>query len=139
MEKAVSVPPVRITASTLGCATNLRPSAPPEQGHETSRAGVAVGWRNHEMFEELNLRESQEILDDRAYLARLKDELTGQGFAVETQLAMGDPASELVKVAAELSFTLYTPPDYKEGQRVPAVLHQRHWSTLPLKSLSMSR
>jgi len=31
-------------------------SAPPEQGHETSRAGLAVGWRNHEMFEELNLR-----------------------------------------------------------------------------------
>jgi len=31
-------------------------SAPPEQGHETSRAGLAVGWRNDEMFEEVNIR-----------------------------------------------------------------------------------
>lgn len=31
-------------------------TAPPEQGHKTSRAGVAVGWRNNEVFEEINLR-----------------------------------------------------------------------------------
>lgn len=31
-------------------------SAPPEQGHKTSRAGLAVGWREDEFFEELNLR-----------------------------------------------------------------------------------
>lgn len=31
-------------------------TTPPEQGHKTSRAGVAVGWRNDELFEELNVR-----------------------------------------------------------------------------------
>ncbi len=31
-------------------------TAPPEEGHKTSRAGVAAGWRNNELFEEINLR-----------------------------------------------------------------------------------
>jgi hypothetical protein len=34
----------------------IPPTDPPEQGHRTSRAGVAAGWRNNELFEELNLR-----------------------------------------------------------------------------------
>ena len=37
--------------------------------------------------------------DDRAYLESLKRELTEAGRSVEIQLAMGDPASELVKIA----------------------------------------
>lgn len=31
-------------------------TAPPEQGHKTSRAGLGIGWRNDEIFEELTLR-----------------------------------------------------------------------------------
>ena len=34
----------------------IPPTDPPEQGHRTSRAGLAGGWRNNELFEELNLR-----------------------------------------------------------------------------------
>ena len=34
----------------------IPPTESPEQGHKTSRAGVATGWRNNELFEELNLR-----------------------------------------------------------------------------------
>lgn len=61
---------------------------------------VADGWvaRN---FDRLQLRESEEMREDRAYLARLQAELTAKGLHVETLLAMGDPASEIVRVAEE--------------------------------------
>jgi nucleotide-binding universal stress UspA family protein len=61
---------------------------------------VADGWvaRN---FDQLELRESEEMKDDRAYLDQLRDELTAQGFAVETHLAMGDPATELIKAVEQ--------------------------------------
>ena len=59
---------------------------------------VADGWvaRN---YDELALRESEEMKDDRAYLARVQDELVSRGFATRTHLAMGEPAKELVRVA----------------------------------------
>ncbi|HEX2452850.1 MAG TPA: universal stress protein [Vicinamibacterales bacterium] len=52
-------------------------------------------------FEDLKLRESEEIKDDRAYLERLCAELVSRGFDTRARLALGDPASELVKVAAQ--------------------------------------
>jgi len=52
-------------------------------------------------FDELKLRESEEIKDDRAYLERLAADLGASGFKVRCRLAMGDPATELVKVARE--------------------------------------
>lgn len=61
---------------------------------------VADGWAARH-FDELQLRESEEITSDRAYLDRLRGELVGQGIAVQTLLAMGDPATELVKAANE--------------------------------------
>jgi len=61
---------------------------------------VADGWAARH-FEELKLRESEEIKDDRAYLTTLCDELGARGFETRARLAMGDPATELVKVAAE--------------------------------------
>jgi nucleotide-binding universal stress UspA family protein len=61
---------------------------------------VADGWAARH-FEELKLRESEEIRDDREYLDRLCAELNARGFDTRARLAMGDPASQLVKVAAE--------------------------------------
>ncbi len=52
-------------------------------------------------FNQLKLRESEEMKDDRAYLESLEAELTGQGFTVTTQLALGDPAHELIRAADE--------------------------------------
>lgn len=52
-------------------------------------------------FEDLNLRESEEIRDDRAYLAARCDELRATGLLVDSRLAMGDPATELIKIAGE--------------------------------------
>jgi universal stress protein A len=59
---------------------------------------VADGWvaRN---FNELDLRESEEMKEDRAYLQRIQRQLAAAGFPTRMHLAMGDPATELVRVA----------------------------------------
>src|SRR5512139_3257575 len=57
---------------------------------------VADGWAAR-AYDELKLRDSKEIQEDRAYLDQVAGELQRQGFAVESRLAMGDPATEIVK------------------------------------------
>jgi nucleotide-binding universal stress UspA family protein len=59
---------------------------------------VADGWAARH-YEDLNLRESEEMRDDRAYLARLAERLRAAGLPVEVRLTMGDPATELVRIA----------------------------------------
>ena len=61
---------------------------------------VADGWAARN-FNQLKLRESEEMKIDRDYLDRLQGELEKSGLTVETRLAMGDPADELVKVSEE--------------------------------------
>ena len=61
---------------------------------------VADGWAARH-FEDLNLRESDEIREDRAYRARRCDELRRAGLPVDSRLAMGDPATELIKIAGQ--------------------------------------
>jgi nucleotide-binding universal stress UspA family protein len=61
---------------------------------------VADGWAARN-FDQLKLRESEEMKIDRDYLDRLRGDLEGRGLTVETRLAMGDPATELVKVSEE--------------------------------------
>jgi nucleotide-binding universal stress UspA family protein len=67
-------------------------------GAELLLVHVADGWvaRN---FDRLKLRESEEMQADRQYLERLSAELAGQGIPVHVTLAMGDPATELIRVA----------------------------------------
>ena len=57
---------------------------------------VADGWAARN-FEQLNLAESEEIQEDRAYLERRAAELRAEGFSVECVLAMGQPPDEIVK------------------------------------------
>lgn len=61
---------------------------------------VADGWAARH-FDELNLRESEEMKDDRAYLAETCARLRKGGLTVDARLAMGDPATELIKIAEE--------------------------------------
>ena len=69
-------------------------------GAELLLVHVADGWAARN-FDRLNLRESEEMKADRAYLNQLKSELAAQGLPVTTELAMGDPSDELIRVAAE--------------------------------------
>ncbi len=59
---------------------------------------VANGWvaRN---FDQLELQESDEMKSDRKYLATLEGELRSEGFEVSSVLAMGEPATEIIKLA----------------------------------------
>ena len=59
---------------------------------------MADGWvaRN---FDQLRLRESEEMKADRLYLEQVRQDLAGQGFTVQAELAMGDPATELIRTA----------------------------------------
>jgi len=50
-------------------------------------------------FDDLKLRESEEMRTDRAYLEGLKGSLTAQGLQVDCELAKGDPATELIRMA----------------------------------------
>jgi nucleotide-binding universal stress UspA family protein len=59
---------------------------------------VADGWvaRN---IRELELRESEEMREDRAYLERVSVALRADGFDVDAVLAAGDPVAEISEAA----------------------------------------
>jgi len=61
---------------------------------------VADGWvaRN---YDQLQLRDSQEMKDDRAYLERVAKDLRAAGLQVVTHLALGDPPQEILNTARE--------------------------------------
>ena len=74
-------------------------------GAELLLVHVADGWAARN-FDRLQLRESEEMQADRRYLDTLQEELDALGLSVRTHLAMGDPASELVRVAEEQNVDL---------------------------------
>src|SRR5436853_5875401 len=67
-------------------------------GAELLLVHVADGWAARH-FDDLKLRESEEMKADREYLEGLQRDLTATGLVVETELAKGDPATELIRAA----------------------------------------
>jgi universal stress protein A len=67
-------------------------------GAELLLVHVADGFAARH-FDDLKLRESEEMKADRSYLEGLKHNLTAQGLNVEYELAKGDPATELIRTA----------------------------------------
>jgi nucleotide-binding universal stress UspA family protein len=61
---------------------------------------VADGWvaRN---FNQLQLAESEEMKQDRAYLEGRRAELAAEGFTCAAVLALGEPSDEIIKLAQE--------------------------------------
>lgn len=59
---------------------------------------VADGWAARN-FDQLGLQESEEMKQDREYLQVVEKELAAEGFEVSSVLAMGDPATEIIKLA----------------------------------------
>jgi nucleotide-binding universal stress UspA family protein len=74
-------------------------------GSRITLVHVADGWvaRN---FETLDLQESDEMREDRKYLAAVEAELKADGFEVSSVLAMGEPPKEIIRLAAELNADL---------------------------------
>ena len=61
---------------------------------------VADGWAARNI-RELDLRESEEMRADRAYLERVSSLLREEGFEAEALLAAGDPATEIAEAAVQ--------------------------------------
>ena len=80
---------------------------------------VADGWAARH-FDQLKLRESEEMKIDRAYLQRIAEELSADSFKVQAELAMGDPATELIRLAEERNVDLIAMSTH--GHRVLADL-----------------
>jgi nucleotide-binding universal stress UspA family protein len=101
---------------------------------------VADGWvaRN---FNQLQLAESQEMKDDRAYLEKRVRELTAEGFSCEAVLALGEPSDEIIKLAREKDIDLIAMTthghrfisDILYGATVDKVRHQVDVPVLLLK------
>ena len=72
----------------------------PHFGSRLLLVHVADGWvaRN---LERLNLAESAEMREDRAYLEAVRARLAARGIPVETELACGEPADEIARLAEE--------------------------------------
>jgi nucleotide-binding universal stress UspA family protein len=79
--------------------THIRPLAR-MAGAKLLLVHVADGWvaRN---FNQLQLAESEEMKNDRAYLEKRVHELTGEGFPCDALLALGEPSDEIIKLARE--------------------------------------
>jgi nucleotide-binding universal stress UspA family protein len=69
-------------------------------GAELLLVHVADGWAARH-FDQLKLRESEEMKADRAYLEQVAAELEAASLKVSTELAMGDPATELIRLCGE--------------------------------------
>lgn len=67
-------------------------------GSELLLLHVADGWAARS-FDQLKLAESEEIKGDRAYLEKIAKGLRAEKLVVSTRLAMGNPPTEILKVA----------------------------------------
>jgi nucleotide-binding universal stress UspA family protein len=97
---------------------------------------VADGWAARN-YDELQLRESEEMREDRAYLEQLREELTGKGLVVKTKLAAGDPAKELIKAVDDEGADLIALATHGHGfindlVRGQTVNHVRHVVKVPV-------
>jgi manganese transport protein len=70
----------------------------PVLGSELLLVHVADGWAARN-FNQLKLTESEEMKADRAYLEKIAARLRSQHLNIAFQLALGDPAKEIVKLA----------------------------------------
>jgi len=61
---------------------------------------VSTGWVAR-WQKDLNLWDSEEIRDDRAYLEKVEKELRGEGFEASVRHAMGEPAEEILRIGRE--------------------------------------
>jgi nucleotide-binding universal stress UspA family protein len=88
-------------------------------------------------FDDLKLRESEEIKEDRAYLEKLGTDMAAKGFTVETKLMMGTPSTELAKAVESEKVDLLAMAthghrfleDWLKGSTVDRV---RHLVTVPV-------
>lgn len=101
---------------------------------------VAEGWvaRN---YEDLELKESEEMVKDREYLEKTAANLRGMGLRVKTHLALGDPPEEILKIAEQEACDLIAMTSHGHrffadiffGSTIEEVRHKAHIPLLVIK------
>jgi len=94
--------------------------------------------------DQLNLEDSQEIREDRAYLESCRAELAGEGFQVSAVLAKGDPAKEILAAVEREGCDLIAMathghgpiPDVILGSVASAVRHKAQVPVLMVRALA---
>jgi nucleotide-binding universal stress UspA family protein len=96
--------PVENTSADETILSHIKPLAR-MTGAKLLLVHVSDGWvaRN---FNRLQLAESQEMKDDRAYLEKRTAELSAEGFSCDAVLALGEPSDEIIKLAQEKNVDL---------------------------------
>lgn len=61
---------------------------------------VSTGWKA-QWQKDLNLTDSEEMREDRAYLKKVEGELQGEGYTVSAQHAAGMPADEILRTSRQ--------------------------------------
>lgn len=105
-------------------------------GAELLLVHVADGWAARN-FDDLALRESEEMKDDRAYLEGVAATLRASGLRVSTELAKGDPARQLLRVADDWKAELIAMSTHghrfvNDLVRGSTVSHVRHSTSIPV-------
>jgi nucleotide-binding universal stress UspA family protein len=97
---------------------------------------VADGWAARN-YDRLQLCESQEMKEDRAYLDKIAERLRKAGLKVTVRLALGDPPREILKVTAQEHCDLIAMTTH--GHRLigdiiygSTIDHVRHRAQVPL-------
>ncbi len=85
----------------------------------------------------LNLEDSEEMADDRAYLERITKDLAAEGFDARVILAKGDPATEIVAAAEREHADLIAMSTHGHGViqdvlRGTVASSVRHRTTIPV-------
>ncbi len=101
---------------------------------------VAEGWvaRN---YDDLGLKESEEMVKDREYLEKTAANLRGIGLKVKTHLALGDPPEEILKIAEQERCDLIAMTSHGHrffadiffGSTIEEVRHKAHIPLLVIK------
>ncbi len=96
--------PLENTPADETILTHIKPLAR-MTGAKLLLVHVADGWvaRN---FNQLQLAESEEMKQDRAYLEGRRAELDAEGFTCAAVLALGEPSDEIIKLAREKDIDL---------------------------------
>jgi manganese transport protein len=112
-------------------------------GSELLLLHVSDGWaaRNYNRFQ---LAESEEMKDDRAYLEKSADDLRAQGAEVKTQLALGDPATGILKAAEEqacdlIAMTTHGHRFFKDLLYGSTITQVRHRAKVPVLLMNVAR
>jgi manganese transport protein len=105
-------------------------------GSEIVLLHVADGFAARS-FEQLKLAESEEMKNDRVYLEKIAGELRAKKLIVESQLALGSPPTEIVKIAEAGKFDLIAMAGH--GHRLfgdifhgSTITQVRHNTSIPL-------